>query len=186
MVQGVGGSQIIKPEEWMKVQGNALQSYARSRPDEYRLAAAASADDSAFAALEARARTNPDAARAFNFAKITRELSRQQTSGKTPARAESPADDAAYKSAAAAAGIDPDDSPATRFLSENIAKPVSRMLDGAKGAWKQDSEKTFEARLARAVREPSNVELRRVLLSSAKGDSARLARIQESLGAKPN
>ena len=186
LVLGVGGNQIVKPEEWMKVQGNALQSYARSRPDEYRLAAAASADDSAFAALEARARTNPDAARAFNFAKITRELSRQQTSGKAPARAESPADDAAYKSAAAAAGIDPDDSPATRFWSENITKPASRMLDGAKGAWKQDSAKTFEARLARAVREPSNVELRRVLLSSAKGDSARLARIQESLGAKPN
>jgi len=180
MVQGVGGSQIIKPEEWMKVQGNALQSYARSRPDEYRLAAAASADDSAFAALEARARTNQDAARAFNFAKITRELSRQQAAAKAAKAPEELTPE--QKKTAEALNIDLNEP----SLIDKATQAGGRFIKKAGGFIDGMNGDQFEARIRLAQRFPEISANRRQLFEMAKGDPARIARIQEVFGAKPN
>ncbi len=174
--QGVGGNQIVKPDEWTQIQGNAVQSYARTRPDEYRLAAEASGDDAKMAALAQRAQTNPDAARALNFAKMVRSLNEQQKTvtakpGKTPLSAED-------KRVADALGYDPD-APGVVDKATDVG---NRFLESAKGFLTSTNGDQFESAIRMAQRAPGMPGVRQKLFEMARGNPERMARIEEVFG----
>lgn len=81
LVQGVGGKQIISPAEWGKIKVNAIQNYARQRPQEYALVAPIAANDAQMARLEAAAQKDPSAARQYRYAKLIREQIQQAPEG---------------------------------------------------------------------------------------------------------
>lgn len=178
LVQGVGGSQIVKPEEWVQAQGNAVQAYAKSRPDEYRLAAAASADDAALAQLAESAKKNPDAARAYNFAKMVRELSASQKAAPAQAKdAKQPLTDD-EKRVAAALGVDPDEP----GLLERAKEGGNRFLTSAKGILSGLNGDQFESGIKMAQRMPGLTNLRLNLLEMARGNPERMARLEQAFG----
>ncbi len=178
LVQGVGGSQIVKPEDWVQAQGNAVQAYAKSRPDEYRLAAAASADDAALAQLAESAKKNPDAARAYNFAKMVRELSASQKAAPAQAKdAKQPLTDD-EKRVAAALGVDPDEP----GLLERAKEGGNRFLTSAKGILSGLNGDQFESGIKMAQRMPGLTNLRLNLLEMARGNPERMARLEQAFG----
>lgn len=174
--QGVGGNLAVKPEEWLKVQGNAIQSYAKTRPDEYRIAAEASGDDAKMAALAERAKTSQDAARALRFAKITRELNAYQKTvaskqGKTPLTPDE-------QKVADSLGYNPDEP----GLIDKAAEVGNRFLNSARGALASTNGDQFESAIRMAQRAPNMPGVKQKLFEMARGNPERMARIQEVFG----
>lgn len=176
--QGVGGNLIVKPEDWARIQGNAIQSYAKSRPDEYRLAAAASADDDAMEALAQRAQTNPDAARALNFAKMVRSLTAQQK--KLPESSRRKLLSEEESRVAEALGYDPD----APSVIDRASDAGNRFLSAARGIIASANGDQFESAIRMAQRAPDMPGVRRKLFEMARGNPERMARIREVFGAK--
>lgn len=174
--QGVGGNLAVKPEEWLKVQGNAIQSYAKTRPDEYRIAAEASGDDAKMAALAEKAKTSQDAARALRFAKITRELNAyQKTVASRPGKAPLSAED---QNLAATLGIDPNEP----GLADRIGSLANRFTSAIGGVFNRSKEATFESQLLSLKRNPGDRATKEWLFANSVGNPERMARIQEVFG----
>ena len=176
--QGVGGNPAIRPEEWVKMQGNAVQTYAKTRPDEYRIAAEASGDDAKMAALAEKAKTSQDAARALRFAKITRELNHAQRTPSSKARSGKPPLSPEDQKMADALGYDPN-GPGVIDMALDVG---NRFLNSARGVFAAANGDQFEAAIRMAKRTPDMPGVRQKLFEMARGNPSRMARIQAEFG----
>lgn len=177
--QGVGGNLAVKPEEWLKVQDNAVQTYAKTRPDEYRIAAEASGDDAKMAALAEKAKTSQDAARALRFAKITRELNHAQRAPSSKARSGKPPLSPEDQKLADTLGYDPN-GPGVIDMALDVG---NRFLNSARGVFAAANGDQFEAAIRMAKRTPDMPGVRQKLFEMARGNPSRMARIQAEFGA---
>lgn len=174
MVQGVGGKQIVTPAEWGKIQTNAIQNYARQRPQEYALVAPIAANDDQMARLEAAAQKDPSAARQYRFAKLIREQIQQTPEAGGAERQKKPIskEDAQV---AASLGIDPDDP----GLSGRISKLANRFTSAITGYRQRSSADTIESQLRMLQRNPNDRSVREWLFANSVGNPELQARILE-------
>ena len=176
MVQGVGGNQIVQPAEWVKVQTNAIQNYARMRPDEYKLVAPIAADDAKLARLAAAAESDPNAARQYRFAKLIRgQIDQQATApASQPGKKPMTQDDAKV---AAALNIDPEDP----GLMGRIGAITNRFTTAMSGIAKRSSEANVESQLRALQRNPGDRATREWLFARSVGNPELQAKIMATL-----
>ena len=176
MVQGVGGNQIVQPAEWVKVQTNAIQNYARMRPDEYKLVAPIAADDAKLARLAAAAESDPNAARQYRFAKMIRgQIDQQATApASQPGKKPMTQDDAKV---AAALNIDPEDP----GLMGRIGAMTNRFTTAMSGIAKRSSEANVESQLRALQRNPGDRATREWLFAHSVGNPELQAKIMATL-----
>ena len=176
MVQGVGGNQIVQPAEWVKVQTNAIQNYARMRPDEYKLVAPIAADDAKLARLAAAAESDPNAARQYRFAKLIRgQIDQQATApASQPGKKPMTQDDAKV---AAALNIDPEDP----GLMGRIGAITNRFTTAMSGIAKRSSEANVESQLRALQRNPGDRATREWLFAHSVGNPELQAKIMATL-----
>jgi len=176
MVQGVGGNQIVQPAEWVKVQTNAIQNYARMRPDEYNLVAPIAADDAKLARLAAAAESDPNAARQYRFAKLIRgQIDQQATApASQPGKKPMTQDDAKV---AAALNIDPEDP----GLMGRIGAITNRFTTAMSGIAKRSSEANVESQLRALQRNPGDRATREWLFAHSVGNPELQAKIMATL-----
>ena len=176
MVQGVGGNQIVQPAEWVKVQTNAIQNYARMRPDEYKLVAPIAADDAKLARLAAAAESDPNAARQYRFAKLIRgQIDQQATApASQPSKKPMTQDDAKV---AAALNIDPEDP----GLMGRIGAITNRFTTAMSGIAKRSSEANVESQLRALQRNPGDRATREWLFAHSVGNPELQAKIMATL-----
>ena len=176
MVQGVGGNQIVQPAEWVKVQTNAIQNYARMRPDEYKLVAPIAADDAKLARLAAAAESDPNAARQYRFAKLIRgQIDQQATApASQPGKKPMTQDDAKV---AAALNIDPEDP----GLMGRIGAMTNRFTTAMSGIAKRSSEANVESQLRALQRNPGDRATREWLFAHSVGNPELQAKIMATL-----
>ena len=176
MVQGVGGNQIVQPAEWVKVQTNAIQNYARMRPDEYKLVAPIAADDAKLARLAAAAESDPNAARQYRFAKLIRgQIDQQATApASQPGKKPMTQDDAKV---AAALNIDPEDP----GLMGRIGAVTNRFTTAMSGIAKRSSEANVESQLRALQRNPGDRATREWLFARSVGNPELQAKIMATL-----
>ena len=176
MVQGVGGNQIVQPAEWVKVQTNAIQNYARMRPDEYKLVAPIAADDAKLARLAAAAESDPNAARQYRFAKLIRgQIDQQATApASQPGKKPMTQDDAKV---AAALNIDPEDP----GLMGRIGAMTNRFTTAMSGIAKRSSEANVESQLRALQRNPGDRATREWLFARSVGNPELQAKIMATL-----
>ena len=176
MVQGVGGNQIVQPAEWVKVQTNAIQNYARMRPDEYKLVAPIAADDAKLARLAAAAESDPNAARQYRFAKLIRgQIDQQATApASQPSKKPMTQDDAKV---AAALNIDPEDP----GLMGRIGAITNRFTTAMSGIAKRSSEANVESQLRALQRNPGDRATREWLFARSVGSPELQAKIMATL-----
>ena len=176
MVQGVGGNQIVQPAEWVKVQTNAIQNYARMRPDEYKLVAPIAADDAKLARLAAAAESDPNAARQYRFAKLIRgQIDQQATApASQPGKKPMTQDDAKV---AAALNIDPEDP----GLMGRIGAITNRFTTAMSGIAKRSSEANVESQLRALQRNPGDRATREWLFAHSVGNPELQAKIMTTL-----
>ena len=176
MVQGVGGNQIVQPAEWVKVQTNAIQNYARMRPDEYKLVAPIAADDAKLARLAAAAESDPNAARQYRFAKLIRgQIDQQATApASQPGKKPMTQDDAKV---AAALNIDPEDP----GLMGRIGAITNRFTTAMSGIAKRSSEANVESQLRALQRNPGDRATREWLFAHSVGNPELQAKIMAAL-----
>lgn len=176
MVQGVGGTQIVQPAEWQKVQANAIQNYARMRPDEYKLVAPIAADDAKLSRLAAAAESDPNAARQYRFAKLIRGQLDQQASAPASQPGKKPLtqDDAKV---AEALNIDPEDP----GLMGRISAMTNRFTSAISGIAKRSSEANVESQLRALQRNPGDRSVREWLFARSVGNPELQAKIMAAL-----
>ena len=176
MAQGVGGNQIVQPAEWVKVQTNAIQNYARMRPDEYKLVAPIAADDAKLARLAAAAESDPNAARQYRFAKLIRgQIDQQATApASQPGKKPMTQDDAKV---AAALNIDPEDP----GLMGRIGAITNRFTTAMSGIAKRSSEANVESQLRALQRNPGDRATREWLFAHSVGNPELQAKIMATL-----
>ena len=176
MAQGVGGNQIVQPAEWVKVQTNAIQNYARMRPDEYKLVAPIAADDAKLARLAAAAESDPNAARQYRFAKLIRgQIDQQATApASQPGKKPMTQDDAKV---AAALNIDPEDP----GMMGRIGAMTNRFTTAMSGIAKRSSEANVESQLRALQRNPGDRATREWLFARSVGNPELQAKIMATL-----
>lgn len=178
MVQGNDGKPILQAKEWQQVQANAVQTYAKSRPDEYRLVAPIAADPEKLARLAAAAESSPDAKRQYNFARLIRDQIAQQSAAPTPSgKAVKELTDADRK-VASALGYDPE----APGIIDAVSSKANRFIDRAKGLISSANGDQFESAIRIAQRTPGMPGIRQKLFEMARGNPERQARLMEVFG----
>jgi hypothetical protein len=173
MVQGVGGNQAAQQQEWVKAQASAVQQFARSSPTDYRNAAMASGSEEGMATLAELAKKNPEAARAYNFAKHIRDLTKlQATVTQDPSK---PAPTKEQKAVADALKLDVNDP----GMLDRIRAAGNRFVGAISGVAKRAQEENIESQL-RIFREyPNDRSVREWLYAKSQGNPELQKRILE-------
>ena len=172
-VQGVGGKQIFTGDQWAQVRANALGSFKASSPADYDRATRAAASPEGLNMLASLAQKNPDAARAYRFAKIIQAQGQYEAQKPQSAAFAKPVMTPDQKQAAQTLGINPEEP----GLRESIGKAGSRLMDKARGVYGGMKDAAFENAMARVKKYPDQAEFRAELFRLAKDDPAKLARI---------
>lgn len=177
-IQGVGGKQVVTGDQWAQIRSNGIGWFKTSHPADYERATRAAASPEGMSTLASLAQRNPDAARAYNFAKLIQQQGQYEAqkpqlppSGKAAMTPE-------QKQTAQVLGINPDEP----GLMESIEKAGGRLMDKARGFYGGLKDAAFENALARVKRYPDQAQFRTELFRLAKDDPARLDRINKEFG----
>lgn len=177
-IQGVGGKQVVTGDQWAQIRSNGIGWFKTSHPADYERATRAAASPEGMSTLASLAQRNPDAARAYNFAKLIQQQGQYEAqkpqlppSGKAAMTPE-------QKQTAQVLGINPDEP----GLMDSVGKAGSFIANKARGVYGWLGDSAFENALARVRRYPDQAQFRTELFRLAKDDPARLDRINKEFG----